>query len=125
MHPPGPPFGPWLQKPSTVPPFVLSDCFLWAHLASSVSPQVPGVIFQIIEELMACLCTFHSDSVPISLDNSKGDTAEGSLSNLWLLLWVSSGAGTESERALWEEGGAGAGDDWMGQQKPPGPLLRG
>lgn len=22
---------------------------------------------------------------------------------------------TESERALWEEGGAGAGDDWMGK----------
>lgn len=29
-HPPGPPFGPWLHLPSTVPPFVPSDCFLWA-----------------------------------------------------------------------------------------------
>lgn len=55
---------------------------------------------------MACLCTFRSFSVPLSLDDSKGDTAEGSLSNLWLSLWVSL---MESERALWEEGGAGAG----------------
>lgn len=54
--PTGPPIRPSPQLPSTGPACVLSGPFHLCPPPRQPVPQVPPAIFQIAEELMACLC---------------------------------------------------------------------